>query len=74
MPVKSYIIVPHTDQKQQLVAEIRKISSCEIYPAENQEVLVLITDTSNEDEEQQLYRNVENNKKIRHITLVSGYE
>lgn len=74
MPVKSYLIVPHSDQKLALVNEVRNIPGCEIHPAENQEVLVLVTDTSNEDEEQQLFRKVENNKKIRHITLVSGYE
>ncbi len=74
MPVKSYIIVPHSGQKLPLVTEIGNMPGCEILPAENQEVLVLVTDTADEEEELQLFKQVESIKEIRHITLVSGYE
>ena len=74
MPVKSYIIIPQSDQKEQLVSEIGNIEGCEIHPAENQEVLVLVTDTENESDDKKLFTQIESNQNIKHISLVSGYE
>ncbi|WP_425391119.1 chaperone NapD [Ekhidna sp.] len=74
MPVKSYIIIPQSDQKQHLADEINKLNGCEIHPAENQEVLVLVTDTDNESEDKKLFAQIESNQNIKHISLVSGYE
>ncbi|WP_420316147.1 chaperone NapD [Ekhidna sp.] len=74
MPIKSYIIIPQSDQKQRLVEEISQLDGCEIHPAENQEVLVLVTDTDSENEDKRLFTQIESNQNIKHISLVSGYE
>lgn len=74
MPVKSYIIIPQSDQKQRLIDEIGNMDGCEIHPAENQEVLVLVTDTENESDDKTLFAQIESNQNIKHISLVSGYE
>lgn len=74
MPVKSYIVIPQTNRKQQLVSEICNLDGCEIHPAENQEVLVLVTDTENEHDEKVLFAQLESNLNIKHISMVSGYE
>ncbi|MCV9385958.1 chaperone NapD [Reichenbachiella ulvae] len=74
MPVKSYLIIPQTGHKSKLANEIGALKGCEIHPAENQEVLILVTDTTDSNEEVELLEQIENNQKIKHITLVSGYE
>ncbi len=74
MPIKSYIIIPQPEQKRHLINEIGKLEGCEIHPAENQEVLVLVTDTETEYEDKVLLEQIESNRNIKHISLVSGYE
>lgn len=74
MPIKSYIIIPQPDQKQHLIEDIGGLSGCEILPAENKEVLVLVTDTEDEKEDKILLSQIESNRNIKHISLVSGYE
>lgn len=74
MPVKSYIIIPQTGQMQQVVNEISILEGCEIHPAENQDVLVLVTDTESEGDDKKLFVQIESNQNIKHISLVSGYE
>ena len=74
MPIKSYIIIPQQEQKQALIDEITGMEGCEIHPAENQEVLVLVTDTETEHDDKVLLGQIEANKRIKHISLVSGYE
>ena len=74
MPVKSYIVIPQSDQKGSLVKDIGRMEGCEIHPAENKEVLVLVTDTESEIDDKELYAKLESNKNIKHISLVSGYE
>ncbi|MEP1033501.1 chaperone NapD [Ekhidna sp.] len=74
MPIKSYIIIPQLDQKQSLMDDIAKMEGCEVHPAENKEVLVLVTDVETESEDKLLISQIESNKNIKHISLVSGYE
>lgn len=74
MPIKSYIIIPQSEQKQVLMDEIESLEGCEIHPAENQDVLVLVTDTETEREDKALLERIESNRSIKHISLVSGYE
>ncbi|MEO9483911.1 MAG: chaperone NapD [Ekhidna sp.] len=74
MPIKSYIIIPQPDQKQHLMEDIGGMSGCEIHPAENEEVLVLVTDTQDETADKVLLKQIESNRNIKHISLVSGYE
>ncbi len=74
MPIKSYIIIPQPDQKQHLIEDISGLDGCEILPAENKEVLVLVTDTEDERADKILLSQIESNRNIKHISLVSGYE
>lgn len=74
MPIKSYILIPQANKKQKLMDEIGILEGCEIHPAENQEVIVLVTDTENESQDKKLVAQIESNQNIKHISLVSGYE
>ncbi len=74
MPVKSYLVFPKDGQKEPLTVELNDLDWCEATPAENKDVLVLVTDTANEKEEENCLNQLNNIQSIKHYTLVSGFE
>jgi len=74
MPVKSYLVIPKSGQKQHLVNELEAVPSCSVLPAENKDVIVLVTDTTSKEKENELMGQLENNILIESLSLVSGFE
>lgn len=54
MPVFSYIAYPAQGAKKQLQAALEALDYCEVTPAENEDVLILVTDTPNDEKEKAL--------------------
>jgi nitrate reductase NapAB chaperone NapD len=54
MPIKSYLVYPPQEKQTDLEAQLRTLPECEVLPATNHELLVLITDTTNEAAEKAL--------------------
>ncbi len=73
MPVKSYLVFPHPGQKEFLAEALGKIPCCEIIPAENSGVMVLITDTFSKAEEEKCLVEINNIQSLEHLTLVAGF-
>ena len=73
MPIKSYIAIPLENQGESLSMSIKNLSYCEIYPSTNREVLVLVTDTPDEETERRLMEQVEALPSLLHLTLISGF-
>jgi len=74
MPVKSYLVFPNEGKKDNLVDQLRQFDWCEVMPAENKDLLVLVTDTSDENEEEKCLSQLNELNTIKHYTLVSGFE
>lgn len=74
MPVKSYLVFPHKGQKNKLSDELSRLSWCEVMPAENKDLLVLVTDTKDEQEEEKCISRINEIPDLEHYTLVSGFE
>jgi len=74
MPVKSYLVFPHIGKKKALSDILVDMSWCEILPAENEELIVLVTDTENEKEEEKCLNSLNAIPELDHYTLVSGFE
>ena len=73
MPIKSYIAHPHEGKKNELIQAISALSQCEVIPAENHDVLVVVTDTKNREEENQLKENLETIPSLKMLAMVSGF-
>lgn len=73
MPIKSYLAHPNEGQKQQLIENIRALSNCEVIPAENKDVLVVITDTESDSDETILKEHIEAFASLKLLALVSGF-
>ncbi|MCF8714930.1 hypothetical protein JM658_08835 [Joostella atrarenae] len=73
MPIKSYIVLPYDGEKEALIKDLQLISGCEIAEASNEEILLLVTDTENESEEDLLKVKLESIRSLKFLAMVSGY-
>jgi nitrate reductase NapAB chaperone NapD len=73
MPIKSYIAHPAEDKRNELIMKLREFSFCNIMPASNQEIVIVVTDTFSNEEDQVLYEKLLNLPELKHLTLVSGF-
>lgn len=73
MPIKSYIAHPIEGKRNELIMKLNALNSCEIQPAINEEIIIVVTDTYNNLEDQQLYDTIINLPELKHLTLVSGF-
>ncbi|MDO6603260.1 hypothetical protein [Arenibacter palladensis] len=73
MPIKSYLALPITGKKEELMKALRNLHQCEVVPAKNQDVLALVTDTSDEIEEEILKEKIEAIDSLKMLSLVSGF-
>jgi len=73
MPIKSYVAFPQKGKKNQLIKVLERSNYCEVVPSSNKEVLILVTDTQNDRQENELLLALENIEEIEHLNLVSGF-
>ena len=73
MPIKSYLAHPHMGKKMELMQTLTSLNYCEVIPAENKELLILITDTESNDQEEVLQEQLHTIKSIKLLALVSGF-
>ncbi len=73
MPIKSYLVHPHKGKKKELIEALSAISSCEVMPAENEDLVILVTETETEKEEELLKAKLETLPSIKLLAMVSGF-
>ncbi|KZS40631.1 hypothetical protein AWE51_06690 [Aquimarina aggregata] len=73
MPIKSYLAHPITGMKNDLIVSLTQYEQCEVIPAENNEVVILITDTQDDTEEHILKEKIEAIPSLKLLAMVSGF-
>lgn len=73
MPIFSYLAYPAQGAKQQLVDDLTALDFCEVTPAQNQDVLILITDTPDEETEKKLQENLKVLKSLESLGMTFGH-
>ena len=73
MPIKSYLAIPIEGRKDNLQRDIKKLLKCEVIPSENKNVLVVLTETANEEEEKKLFKKLNSLENLQLLTLVSAF-
>jgi len=74
MPIKSYVLHCEENRKKELLKELYKLSECEIIPAQNHEIIIVVTDTESEESDTKLYNQLLEMKGLKHLSLVSGFD
>ena len=73
MPISSYLAWPNNQRKSILISKLNKFSQCEAVASTNEEVVILITDTKNEQEEEKLQEQLRNIDSLGNLTLVYAH-
>lgn len=73
MPIFSYLAIPKDGARDVLCAELANIEHCQIIPADNREVVVLVTDTPNESVEKKLQKKLKSLECLHSLSLSFGY-
>ncbi len=73
MPIKSYLAHPYQGKKKELIKALSSIKQCEVIPAENKDLLILITDSENNLEEDIIKEKIEAIKSLKLLAMVSGF-
>jgi nitrate reductase NapAB chaperone NapD len=74
MPIFSYIAIPHKGAKERLCAELSALDFCQVVPADNQEVVVLVTETADEQQEKTLQQSLKTIGSLQSLSLTFGYD
>jgi nitrate reductase NapAB chaperone NapD len=73
MPIFSYLATPKDGAREALCADLSALAHCQIIPADNHEVIVLVTDTPNETTEETLQESLKNLQSLQSLDLAFGY-
>ena len=73
MPIKSYLAHPHEGRKIELVEALLAIPQCDVIPAQNKDLVIVVTDTDNKAEEDILKEKLEAIKSLKLLAMVSGF-
>jgi nitrate reductase NapAB chaperone NapD len=73
MPIKSYLVYPVQGKQAELENHLRSLPECEVLPATNHELLVLVTDTASEADEKVLEAKLKRIDTLQCLALVAGY-
>lgn len=73
MPIFSYLAIPEAGAVDKLCAELSSINCCEIIPAENKEIVILVTDTPNAATETKLQEQLNGLKSLQSLSMTFGH-
>lgn len=73
MPVFSYLAYPEKDKKQQLITELSSFEYCEVNPADNKDVIILITDAPDADTDKALQKKIQALDSLQSISMTFGH-
>ncbi len=74
MPIKSYLLHFEEGKRELLLMELQKLEDCEVIPAENHDVVVVVTDTDSEELDITLFNKLQEIQGLKHLSLVSGFD
>ena len=72
MPIKSYLVYPVSGRLDELTAALRQLSGCDVIPAVNRDLLVLVTDMPDEGAEEALEVELASVPALQALALVAG--
>ncbi len=73
MPVLSYLAIPRSGAKDELLNVLNSIEFCEAIPADNEEILVLVTDTPDKNTEKELQAQLKDLPTLESLSMTFGY-
>ena len=73
MPIFSFIAYPENSMKNQLIKDLSLMQYCEIKPSDNKDVLILMTDTPDEETNKNLINKIKNLSSLQSLSMTFGH-
>jgi nitrate reductase NapAB chaperone NapD len=73
MPVFSYLAYPTPGAKEALLNDLAALDYCEVTSVENEEILILLTDTPDEKKEKVLQKKLKELKSLESLGMTFGH-
>ena len=73
MPVLSYLAYPLSGAKEELFNDLISLEYCEVMPADNEEVLILVTDTPDDEKERELQDQLKKLNSLQSLGMTFGH-
>lgn len=73
MPVFSYLAYPKKGAKNELFDELATLDHCEARLAENENILILVTDTPDEESEKVLQKKLKTIASLESLSMTFGH-
>jgi len=73
MPVFSYLVYPEDKMKEKLIADLNTFEFCEVQPAQNEDVLILVTDTPDEETNKKLRDELKALDSLQSLSMTFGH-
>ena len=72
MPVSSYLVAPDDGRRADVALALGRIPGCDVVPAENRDLLLLVTDTPDLSAEAELRASIEAIEGVRGLVMTFG--
>ncbi|HIJ78164.1 MAG: chaperone NapD [Desulfobulbaceae bacterium] len=73
MPIFSYLAIPEKNAVDEMCAELEATPHCEVITADKKEVVILVTDTPDNDTEEKLQQQLKNIKSLQSLSMTFGH-
>ncbi len=73
MPIFSFIAYPENSMKDQLVKDLSSMQYCEVKPSDNKDVLILLTDTPDEETNKNLITQIKELSSLQSLSMTFGH-
>ena len=74
MPIFSYIALPKDGARDGLCTELSNVEYCQVIPADNKDIVVLVTDTPDENIERNLQKKLKELHSLQSLSLAFGHD
>lgn len=73
MPTMSYLAYSLPGEFSTMLSALSAIPGCEVIPAENQEIAVIVTTSNNQEQEETLHRQLSEVKELKFLAMTYGH-
>lgn len=74
MPIFSYLALSKEGARDLLCTELSNLEYCQVIPADNKDIVVLVTDTPDENIERNLQKKLKELPSLQSLSLAFGYD
>lgn len=74
MSIISYLAYPVKGKREQLIQELQSIENCEVVPAKNHDLIIVVSETDSKEEEETFKNTVNDLNSLDLLSMVSGFD